>query len=73
MIVGCHMVGEKFNPFDKLSKKQTHQKIWDHIKQLLFYSGNPCYLIKPGKELVEKAKITASCNNFNISPTTYLF
>jgi hypothetical protein len=51
------LINEKLNPVDEIRKQWKHWKIWNHLKPLLFYSGNTNDLIKPAEEGGEEAKI----------------
>jgi hypothetical protein len=72
-ITGYNLINEKLNPVDKISKQWKHRMIWNHMKSLLFCSGDSNDLMKPAEEWGEKVKNIVGCNKFNISTTTYRF
>jgi hypothetical protein len=69
-IIGYHSVCGKFNPAHRLGKQWKHYKIWNHLKTLLFYSGDPGDLIKPAENVGGEGE---NHNNLNISTTTHPF
>jgi hypothetical protein len=48
-MLGYDLIGGK-HPDDTVSRQWTHCKIWNHVKELLFYSGDPGDLLKPAEE-----------------------
>jgi hypothetical protein len=68
-----NLINEKLNPVDEISKQWKHQKIWNHGKSLLVYSGDTNDLMRPADKWEEKVKIIGGYNKFNISPRTRRF
>jgi hypothetical protein len=54
-------------------KQWTQQKIWIHLKQLLFYSWDTCDLIGPAEEWGEDTKIIVGCKLCDISTAIHPF
>jgi hypothetical protein len=69
--LGFHLIGINLHHPDATSKQWSQQKIWIHLKQLLFYSRDTGNLIRPAVEWGEKAKNVVGCNLFDISTTIY--
>jgi hypothetical protein len=45
-----NLINENLNPVDGMRKQWKHQMIWNHMKSLLFYSGDTNDQIKPAEE-----------------------
>jgi hypothetical protein len=71
--LGCHLIGRKLHHPDTTSKQWTQQKIWIHLKQLLFYSWDTGDLIRPAEEWGEEAKNIVGCNLCDISTSIHPF
>jgi hypothetical protein len=72
-IIGYNLINEILNPVDKIRKQWIHQKSWNHMTLLPFYSGNTNNLLKPLEEWGENVKIIVGYTKFNISTTTHRF
>jgi hypothetical protein len=55
-ILGYYWIDGKLSPADKVSKHWSYPQIWYLLKPLLFYSGDPRDLIKPGEECNGKSE-----------------
>jgi hypothetical protein len=72
-INGYNLINEVLNPVDEIIKQWSHRKSWNHMKSLLFYSGNTNNLLKPLEEWGDNVKIIVGYTKFNISTTTHQF
>jgi hypothetical protein len=61
-----NLINEVLNPVDEIIKQWSHRKSWNHMKSLLFYSGNTKNLLKPLEEWGENVKIIVGYTKFNI-------
>jgi hypothetical protein len=71
--LGCHLIGRKLHYPDTTSKKWSQQKIWIHLKQLLFYTWDAGDLIRLAEEWGEKTKNLVGFNLCDISTTLNRF
>jgi hypothetical protein len=55
-ILGYYWIDGKVNPADIVSKHWSYPQILNLLKPLLFYSGDPRDLIKPGEECNGKSE-----------------
>jgi hypothetical protein len=56
-ILEYHLIDERLDPVNKVSKKGSRCNMCNHRKPLLLYSLNTNGMIRPAEESVEKAKI----------------